>query len=80
MTEPTPHVSASLAHPAVCKQAMQAAADEEQYHAKCQALGISPDAARQILADTIARAERRGLPMKEVWERAWQEAIEWSMQ
>lgn len=68
---------ASLAQPARCKQAMQAAADEEQYYAKCQALGgISMDVAKQILADTIAVADKSGLPMDAVWERAWQQAIE----
>jgi hypothetical protein len=71
---------ASLAHPVVCKQAMQATQAEQDFHARCQALGgITPDAARQILADTVAEADQHGLPAGEVWDRAWQRAIEESM-
>jgi hypothetical protein len=74
--DPGANQLAYLAYPAHWKQAMQAAADEEQYYSKCQALGISTDAAQQILADTIAVADKGGLPMGTVWERAWQQAIE----
>ncbi|PBC71563.1 hypothetical protein BX265_6173 [Streptomyces sp. TLI_235] len=69
---------AHLAYPADWKRAMQAAADEEQYYAKCRALGVSMDAAQLILADTIAVADKGGLPMNEVWDRAWHQAIETS--
>lgn len=60
-----------LAYPTQWKQGMQVAADEEQYFAKCQALGgISMDAARQILDEAVARADRLRLPIEAVWTRA----------
>jgi hypothetical protein len=66
-----------LAYPTRWKQAMQAAADEEQYFAKCQALGgISMDDARQALDNAIARADRLGLPVQDAYSRAWEEVIE----
>ena len=73
---PVANQLAYLAYPTRWKQAMQAAADEEQYYTKCQALGVSRDTAQQILANTIAVADKGGLPMDAVWERAWQQAIE----
>lgn len=70
------HLAAQLA-----KKAMDAAMAEEQYFAKCHALGgISVDDARKILDDTLAWAERRGLSADAVWPRAWELAIEKSMQ
>jgi len=75
--DPGANQLAYLAYPPQWKQATQAAANEQQYYAKCQALGgISMDTAQQILTDTIAAADKGGLPMDWVWERAWQQAIE----
>jgi hypothetical protein len=76
------HPLASLAPGrALTEQAMAAAMAEEQYLAKCQALGgISAEDARQILDSVIAMADQQGLPAESVWPRAWGLAIEKSMQ
>lgn len=74
---PVANQFAYLAHPTRWKQAMQAAADEEQYYTKCQALGVSSmDDARQILDDAVASADRLGLPVQDAYSRAWEEVIE----
>lgn len=69
-----------LAVPALYQQAMREAVNEQDYLAKCHALGMPRDDAEQVLADTVAVADKGGLPMAAVWERAWQQAIEKSMQ
>lgn len=69
--DPVANQLSYIAYPTQWKQAMQAAADEQQYFAKCQALGgISMDDARQILDEAVARADRLRLPIEAVWTRA----------
>ncbi|MEU4296398.1 hypothetical protein [Kitasatospora aureofaciens] len=66
--------------PTIYREALEEAAREEQYYAKCNALGgISADDAKQILNEIVAFADKQHLPMDALWERAWQKAIDKSM-